>query len=212
VHVEPVGEPHGEQLDARVGLLARHLDGDDLAADLVEGGGQHRAPRGDPGPGQVGVARLVALGPGPQLVDGLLGRVAVGDPALARAPSGSFAGSRGASTDHQTTTGASGSSSGRTTDWAWSETSPYSRRTTVSPVPASAPTRTSASSRDFVRSRGERETRLITTSVREGCSREASLAAFRASYAFSSSVTMTRVRTMPTAGVPMARRPAPAPC
>ena len=96
-------------------------------------------------------------------------------------PSGSFAGSSGAFTGHQTTTGASGRSSGRTTDWAWSTTSPYSRRTTVSPVPASTPTRTSASSRDFVRSRGERETRLMTTRVREGCSREASLAAFRAS-------------------------------
>jgi hypothetical protein len=30
VDVEPVGEPHREQFDARVGLLARHLDGDDL--------------------------------------------------------------------------------------------------------------------------------------------------------------------------------------
>ncbi|CAM5495937.1 hypothetical protein SGRIM128S_09270 [Streptomyces griseomycini] len=99
----------------------------------------------------------------------------------ASAPSGSFAGSSGALTGHQTTTGASGSSSGSTTDWAWSTTSPYSRSTTVSPVPASAPTRTSASRRDWVRSRGERETRLMTTSVREGCSCEASFAAFSAS-------------------------------
>ncbi|MGX1245383.1 hypothetical protein RKD46_006487 [Streptomyces pseudovenezuelae] len=99
----------------------------------------------------------------------------------ASAPSGSPAGSSGASTGHQTTTGASGSSRGRTTDWAWSTTSPYSRRTTVSPVPASAPTRTSASRRDWVRSRGLRDTRLMTTSVREGCSRDASLAALRAS-------------------------------
>lgn len=99
----------------------------------------------------------------------------------ASAPSGSLAGSVGAFTGHQTTTGASGSSSGRTTDWAWLMTSPYSRSTTVSPVPASAPTRTSASRRGFARSRGERETRLMTTSLREGCSRDASLAAFSAS-------------------------------
>lgn len=97
------------------------------------------------------------------------------------APSGSFAGSSGAFTGHQTTTGASGSSSGSTTDWAWCSTSPYIRRTTVSPLPASVPTRISASSRAAARSRGERETRLTTTRVREGCSRDASLAALSAS-------------------------------
>ncbi len=52
---------------------------------------------------------------------------------------------------------------------------------TVSPVEASAPTRISASSREVVRLRGERETRLMTTRVREGCSRDASLADFSAS-------------------------------
>ncbi len=40
------------------------------------------------------------------------------------APSGSPARSVGAPSGHQTTTGASGRSSGRTTDWAWSTSSP----------------------------------------------------------------------------------------
>lgn len=99
----------------------------------------------------------------------------------ASAPSGSFAGSAGASSAHHTTTGASGSSSGRTTDWAWLASSPWSRRTTVSPVPESEPTRISASRRASRRLRGERLTRLITAMIREGCSREESLAALRAS-------------------------------
>ncbi|CAM5544512.1 hypothetical protein SAURM35S_02500 [Streptomyces aurantiogriseus] len=99
----------------------------------------------------------------------------------ASAPSGSLDGFSGASTGHHTTTGASGSSSGRTTESAWSETSPYVRRTTVSPVPASAPTRTSASRWELVRSRGVRACRLMTTRVREGCSCEASSAALIAS-------------------------------
>ncbi len=42
----------------------------------------------------------------------------------ASAPSGSRAASTGALTGHHTTTGASGRSSGRTTDWAWLMASP----------------------------------------------------------------------------------------
>jgi hypothetical protein len=90
----------------------------------------------------------------------------------ARTPSGSSHGTSGASPGHQVTTGASGSSSGRTTLSAWPASLPCSRSSSTSPGPASPATRISASSRG-----SERPGRRITPMIRDGCSWAASEAA-----------------------------------
>ena len=113
-----------------------------------------------------------------------------------RTPIGSSAGSSGGTPGHQVTTGVSGSSSGATTESACWPSGPYMRSSRVSPGLVS-PTRISASSREAAVGR-----RVITTSTRHGCSRAASFAARTASYCDVSSVTMTRVRTIPLAGPP----------
>ena len=95
----------------------------------------------------------------------------------ASAPSGSLAGTSGASTGHQTTTGASGSSSGRTTESAWSDdlaVRPQDDRLAGAGVGAHPDLGVEV---ELVRSRGLRACRLMTTRVRAGCSCEASSAA-----------------------------------
>ena len=110
---------------------------------LVERRGEQRAPRGEPGPGEVGVARGVRRA---LQVDRLAPcRASTAAASVirrwARRPSGSAAGSSGASAGHQIATGESGSSSGSTTDSACLTTSPLSRIRAVSPVqPSPVPT------------------------------------------------------------------------
>src|SRR5215471_7855253 len=118
----------------------------------------------------------------------------------ASAPIGSSAGLSGGIPGHQVTTGVSGSSSGVTTESACWPSDPYMRSSTVSPG-AVSPTRISASSRD--RSLGRR---MITTRIRHGCWRAATVAARTASYCSPSSVTMTSVRTIPLATPPRRSR------
>ena len=114
----------------------------------------------------------------------------------ASAPSGSAAGSSGASVGHHATTGESGSSSGRTTDSGCRVTSPLRRISAVSPLqPAPMPTWASTLPRP-------RPSPMITPSTRAGCSWEASRATRIASSAWSSSTTTTNVITMPIAGLP----------
>src|SRR4051812_1154324 len=114
----------------------------------------------------------------------------------ANAPSGSDAGSSGASVGHQMATGESGSSRGSTTDSACLTTSPLSRIRAVSPLhPEPVPTWafTTALPRASPR---------MTPSTRAGCSFEAARAEAIASSEVSSSTTMIRVITMPIAGEP----------
>ncbi len=65
----------------------------------------------------------------------------------ASTPSGSWAIRCGGAPNHQVTTGASGASSGSTTDSACRASRPYIRRTTASPGPSRPPMSTSASRR-----------------------------------------------------------------
>src|SRR5215472_16926393 len=118
----------------------------------------------------------------------------------ASVPIGSSAGTSGGIPGHQVTTGVSGSSSGVTTESACWASGPYMRSSTVSPG-AVSPTRISASRRD--RSLGRR---MITTRIRQGCWRAASVADRTASYCSPSSVTMTSVRTIPLATPPRRSR------
>src|SRR5215469_11736260 len=118
----------------------------------------------------------------------------------ASAPSGSSAGTVGGVPGHQVTTGVSGSSSGAITESACWPSGPYMRSSTVSPG-AVSPTRISASSRD--RSLGRR---MMTTRIRHGCWRAATVADRTASYCSPSSVTMTSVRTIPLATPPRRSR------
>src|SRR5690349_14614207 len=118
----------------------------------------------------------------------------------ASAPMGSCPGMDGTVSGHQVTTGVSGSSSGAITESACWPSGPYIRSSIVSPGLVS-PTRISASSRDRCSGR-----RMITTRIRHGCWRPATLAARTASYCAPSSVTMTRVSTMPLATPPSRSR------
>ena len=142
-HLEPVGQPGDEQVGARADPLGGDRAAGDLERVLVERGGEQRAPRRDPGPGEVGVARVVRRA---LAVDRLAlaagGRGGVGDPALReRARAGRSPGPPGGSVGHQIATGESGSSSGSTTDSACLTTSPLSRISAVSPVqPSPVPT------------------------------------------------------------------------
>src|SRR5680860_820499 len=111
-------------------------------------------------------------------------------------PSGSAAGSSGASTGHQTATGESGSRSGRTTESGCLTTSPLSRISAVSP-PQPEPVPTCALTTAWPRASPR-----IMPSTRAGCSCEAVRAESMASWAWSSSTTMTSVITMPMAGEP----------
>ena len=117
-----------------------------------------------------------------------------------RRPSGSFAGSSGALPGHQTATGESGSSSGSTTEAGCLVTSPESRICARSPeTPEPMPT--------WASTRGApRRSPKTTLRMREGCSREADRATAIASSEVFSSATMTRVMTMPMAGLPDRRR------
>src|SRR6201994_1831781 len=114
----------------------------------------------------------------------------------ASVPSGLSDGAPGGRPGHQVTTGTSGTSSGAITESACCPSGPYMRSSTVSPGLPS-PTRISASSRDSALGR-----RVITPSTRQGCSRPAWLAARIASYWAPSSVSTTRVSTMPRAAPP----------
>src|SRR5215469_687118 len=118
----------------------------------------------------------------------------------ASAPIGSSPGTSGGIPGHQVTTGVSGSRSGVTTESACWPSGPYMRSSTVSPG-AVSPTRISASSRD--RSLGRR---MMTTRIRHGCWRAATVAARTASYCSPTSVTMTSVRTIPLATPPRRSR------
>src|SRR5215467_8004823 len=118
----------------------------------------------------------------------------------ASAPIGSSPGTSGGIPGHQVTTGVSGSSSGVTTESACWPSGPYMRSSTVSPGLVS-PTRISASSRERCSGR-----RMMTTRIRHGCWRAATVAARTASYCSPSSVTMTSVRTIPLATPPSRSR------
>src|SRR4051812_25691531 len=117
-------------------------------------------------------------------------------------PSGSVAGSSGASHGHHAATGESGSSRGSTTDSQCLTTSPLSRMSAVSPVqPPPVPT-------CALTCGAPRASPRITPSTRAGCSCDACLATAIASPAPSSSTTTTRVITMLIAGLPARTRDA----
>ena len=90
---------------------------DRLERRLVERGGEQPAPQGDPGPGQVGVARACrCLAARVERRARVLGLGGVGDAALGhRADRVLGQVRRGRRVGHQATTGESGSSSGMTT-------------------------------------------------------------------------------------------------
>src|SRR3954471_15746367 len=115
-------------------------------------------------------------------------------------PSGSLPGSRGACPGHQTTTGESGSRSGRTTDSGCLVTSPVSRIRARSPE-APEPIPTLASTCE-----APRRSPRTTPRIRAGCSCEAVRATAMASSASSLSATTTSVMIIPMAGLPERRR------
>ena len=86
----------------------------------------------------------------------------------ASAPTGSSDGTSGALPGHHTTTGASGTSSGSTTDSVWCARGPRSRSSTTSPRPSLPPTVMDASSCGL-----PRPGRGIAARIRQGCSRAA---------------------------------------
>nr|CRL56397.1 hypothetical protein CPGR_03719 [Mycolicibacterium fortuitum subsp. fortuitum DSM 46621 = ATCC 6841 = JCM 6387] len=121
----------------------------------------------------------------------------------ANLPSGSCAGTAGARSGHQVTTGVSGSRNGVTTLLAWLASGPDNRSTTTSLAPASRPTRSWASSRGSVVNRSPG----ITTITRHGCSRLAALAAsIDSSSRASESGAMTSVSTRPRVIAPPSSR------
>ncbi len=75
-------QPAGQQLGGRVVGLGLHGRRHDRHPRLVQGRGEHRAPRGQPGPGEVGVAGRVRAGAGLKIRQRCLGGVQVGDPPL----------------------------------------------------------------------------------------------------------------------------------
>ncbi|CFS02689.1 Uncharacterised protein [Mycobacterium tuberculosis] len=122
---------------------------------------------------------------------------------IANLPNASCAGTAGAMSGHHATTGMSGSRKGITTLSAWPASGPDSRSTTNSPAPASAPTRSCASSRGLSAYGSPR----IVTMMRLGCSWLASLAASMDSSSMASlSGAMMSVSTRPIATAPIFSR------
>src|SRR3954447_17831033 len=126
---------------------------------------------------------------------------------LASTPSASVVTWSGGAPCHHVTTGASGASSGSTTDSACSVSRPYIRMTTASVGPSRPPTCTSASRRLSLS-----RLRRTTTSSRHGCAAAAMVAAVSASCTRFSSTTTTSDSASPLASAPDARRSASNAC
>ena len=190
-----------EQNRGRVHVAVHAGLGDALIADLFECGREKRAPAGEAGPGEIRVAGAVAVGQRAQ--DERRGCEAPLVSVMRRwaiAPRPTAEGTRGTTDGHHATMGASGSSRGVMRVSAWSMAA--TRRPQQDDLGGAGV----AAHADLRVERVPSPLAATSTMMRQGCSRDATLAVLIASSASASVASMTRVMTRPNVMTPPSLR------